>query len=110
VEPVSLRVIAGFARAHWLSREAYAPPPADIAAREEAIVAALNAAHAEALRARYGGETVKANEVGIVGIDCDGFDVRTNGTILRFDFDDCLPGADEARAAVAAAIRSADTR
>ena len=100
VEPVTLRAIAGFARAHWLSREAYAPPAGDLAEREAAVVAELNAAHGGALRALCRGDAAQAHAVEIVGIDCDGFDVRADDALVRFDFDECLPGADAARAAV----------
>jgi putative heme iron utilization protein len=106
IEPVSLRVIAGFAKAHWLSREAYAPPAGDLAAQEEAVVAHLNSLDAQALRALCGGHGKNSQQNEIIGVDCDGFDVRADGDILRFDFERCIPGADEARAAAAGMIRS----
>lgn len=110
IEPVSLRVIAGFAKAHWVSREAYAPPAGDLAAREEAIVAQLNSLPAQALRALCGGHGMNPQRVEIIGIDCDGFDARADGDILRFDFDRCIPGADEACTAAASKVRSARAR
>jgi heme iron utilization protein len=50
IEPVSLRVIAGFAKVHWVSREAYTPPAADFAAEETAMLDALNTRCAGAVR------------------------------------------------------------
>ena len=100
IEPVTLRVIAGFAQAHWLAREAYTPAASDLAAREEPLAAELNAAHAPALRALAMSRNSSAQESAIIGIDCDGFDVRAGGDMLRFDFDECVAGADEARAAI----------
>ena len=110
IEPVTLRVIAGFAKAHWVSREAYAPPAGDLAAREEAVVAQLNSLPAQALRALCGGRGKNPQQVEIIGIDCDGFDMRADGDILRFDFDRCVPGADEACAAAESEVRSARAR
>lgn len=110
IEPVTLRVIAGFAKAHWLSREAYAPPAGDLSEHEEAVVAHLNSLDGEALRAFCSGEGTPPRQVEIIGVDCDGFDVRADGDMLRFDFKRCLPGADEARAAVAGMLHTASAR
>jgi putative heme iron utilization protein len=107
VEPVSLRVIAGFARVHWVSREAYTPPAGDLAVREAAIVAQLNSLHVQALRALCGGEQRDTHVVEVIGVDCDGFDVRADGELRRFDFERCAAGADEACAAAAAVLRAA---
>jgi putative heme iron utilization protein len=100
IEPVTLRVIAGFAKAHWLSREAYAPPAGDLAAQEEAVVAQLNSLHAQELRALCGGHGGDPQHVEIIGVDGDGFDVRAGGDILRYDFERPIAGADEACAAI----------
>lgn len=104
IEPVTLRVIAGFARAHWLSREAYAPPAGDLAAREAALAAELNAGCAERLRALARKRNPGAREAGIVGIDCDGFDLQADSDILRFEFDECAAGAEEARSKIVALL------
>ena len=104
IEPVTLRVIAGFARAHWLSREAYTPAPDDLAAREEALAADLNATHAERLRELAHARDPGAHDAAVIGIDCDGFDVRAGGGILRFDFDDGVAGAAQARAKIVALL------
>ena len=104
IEPVTLRVIAGFAQAHWLAREAYAPAAGDLAACEETLVAELNAGCAERLRELARKQHPGAQEVGIVGIDCDGFDLRANGNIVRFDFDECAAGAKEAQSKIVALL------
>jgi heme oxygenase (biliverdin-IX-beta and delta-forming) len=107
IEPVTLRVIAGFAQAHWLSREAYTPAASDLAGREETIAAELNTEHAATLCALAVSRNSSAPESAIVGIDCDGFDVRAGGDTLRFDFDDCVADADAARARIAALLQQA---
>lgn len=38
----------------------------------------------------------------MIGIDCDGCDVRADGEILRFDFEPAVTTAEAARAALVA--------
>lgn len=103
IEPVTLRVVAGFGKIHWISREAYAPPAAALAEHEGEIIAQINRDHAQLLRdccrLQHQRMTVNAE---MVGIDCDGFDVRADGEILRFGFEGCISDAAQAHAALAA--------
>ena len=105
IEPVTLRVIAGFAKAHWLSREAYTPALDDLAAREEALAAELNARHGQRLLGLALARNASAQDAAIIGIDCDGFDVLAGSDILHFDFEDSVASADEAAARIAALLR-----
>jgi hypothetical protein len=105
-----LRVVAGFGKIHWVSREAYAPPASDLATREEALVSLLNARHGNDLRVLWGGGGSASRQAEIIGLDCDGFDVRAGGNIVRHDFDRSIAGADEVCAALTGIIRSARTR
>jgi putative heme iron utilization protein len=43
----------------------------------------------------------------MTGIDCDGFDVRADGDLLRFDFDAPVTTPDAARAALVELVRRA---
>jgi putative heme iron utilization protein len=43
----------------------------------------------------------------MLGIDCDGFDMRTDGDILRIDFPEGVMDAHQARAALVALARDA---
>jgi hypothetical protein len=43
----------------------------------------------------------------MVGIDCDGFDVRANDVMYRFDFESPIATAADARAALVALARAA---
>jgi hypothetical protein len=108
IVPVTLRVIAGFAKVHWLSREAYAPPAHTLHESEPDILAHMNADHADTLRLycrfRHAFDPVHLE---MIGIDCDGFDVRADGKFLRFDFDDVVTDAGQVRAALAALARQA---
>jgi hypothetical protein len=45
----------------------------------------------------------------MTGIDCDGFDVRADGRLLRFAFPDPVTNAGKAREALVAMARAART-
>lgn len=101
IVPVTLRAIAGFAKVHWVSREAYAPPANTLAADEPGILEHMNIDHAHTLvdYCRPQNITVK-EDVTMIGIDCDGFDVNADGKIVRFDFDAPVTDAQSVRAAL----------
>lgn len=87
IAPLELRFIAGFGAVRWLPASEFAPPPNTLAQAESDIVANLSAGHPDALRAccrRSLGSAV--NNVAVLGVDCDGFDVRADSVRLRFDF------------------------
>lgn len=108
IEPVTLRVVAGFGKVHWISREAYAPQGAALAAREDDILAHMNSDHAQTLREycrfHHGRD---ATDAVMVGVDCDGFDVRAGDGLLRFDFERTVTDADAARAELVKMARKA---
>ena len=87
ITPRALRSIGGFGDIHWISAESYAPSPNALAAAEDAIITHMNAEHAHNLRdyCRFYHQR-NADTADMIGIDCDGFDVRADGAILRFDF------------------------
>ena len=68
----------------------------------------MNADHAVALadycRHLHG---VTPTEVLMVGIDCDGFDVRADGRLLRCEFGEPVTNAGKAREALVAMARDA---
>ena len=43
----------------------------------------------------------------MTGIDCDGFDVRADGALLRFDFEAPLTAPDQVRSALVALVHRA---
>lgn len=104
-----VRFIGGFGKIHWIRPERYAPPavPA-LAEAEDGILAHMNADHAHNLRdyCRHG-HGVEALDVAMIGIDCDGFDVRADGHVLRFDFPEMVHDAASARAALVELARQA---
>lgn len=101
ITPRALRFIGGFGDIHWVSTESYAPPPNALAVHEDAIITHVNVEHARNLRdyCRFRHQR-NADSAVMVGIDCDGFDVRADGAILRFDFAQPVTDAATARQAL----------
>ena len=103
ITPRAIRFIGGFGDIRWIGADHYAPLPSQLAAQEEAIVAHMNRDHAHTLRdyCRFYHQR-DADRAVMIGIDCDGFEVRADGTILRFEFDDAVTDALLAREALVA--------
>uniref|UniRef100_D5WZB5 Pyridoxamine 5'-phosphate oxidase-related FMN-binding protein n=1 Tax=Thiomonas intermedia (strain K12) TaxID=75379 RepID=D5WZB5_THIK1 len=106
-----VRFIGGFGKIHWIRPERYTPPAAPaLAAAEEGILAHMNADHAHNLREYcrhvHGVEVLDA---AMVGIDCDGFDVRADGHVLRVNFPEPVLDAEAARAALVELAKQART-
>lgn len=102
------RYIGGFGNIHWIDGAALASPPNALEEAETGILSHMNADHADSLRGYcrhvHG---VDAESALMVGIDTDGFDVRADGRLLRFPFENPVTDATEARAALVALSRAA---
>jgi len=87
-QPLALHWIGGFGDIQWIPAEAYRPPSSDLAKSEADIIAHMNADHAAAMRdyCRFVHQR-EVLDVELAGVDCDGFDVRADGALLRFDFE-----------------------
>jgi len=108
IVPQALRFIGGFGDIRWVSPTDYAPPENSLIEQEDSIISSINLEPSHKLRdyCRFFHE--RNPEVAIVaGIDCDGFDVRADGALLRFDFEQPVTGAASAREALAALARKA---
>lgn len=101
IEPVRIRWIGGFGKIHWVEPPTYLLDEFPLAAQEDAILAHMNADHRDSLSdyCRHG-HGVEAGDEEMIGIDPDGFDVRADGRILRFDFPDLVTDAQGARTAL----------
>ncbi|MDW8322856.1 MAG: DUF2470 domain-containing protein [Burkholderiales bacterium] len=101
IEPVRIRYIGGFGRIHWVEPQDYLLPEGPLAEQEAGILAHMNADHPHNLRdyCRHV-HGVEPQTVEMVGIDPDGFDVRADGRLLRFDFPAPIADANAARAAL----------
>lgn len=103
IVPQTLRYIGGFGNIHWIDAEDYVVPPCPLIEQEETVIARMNSDHKESMR-RYCQHLhqCSAEDVEMPGIDCDGFDVRANGRLLRFDFSEPVQDAQQAHKALAA--------
>jgi putative heme iron utilization protein len=107
VDPVQIRFIEGFGSLHWIAGDRYLPLPGEVPDAEASILEHMNQDHRDALRAycrhAYGRE---AERIEMIGIDCDGFDVRADDRLLRFAFEQPIATATQARAALVALARA----
>jgi putative heme iron utilization protein len=108
IVPVTLRAIAGFAKVHWVSREAYAPPPNTLAMDEPGILEHMNTDHAHTLLdyCRLQG-VADVRSATMIGVDCDGFDLNADGRLVRFDLEAPVIDAQAMRAALVALAKKA---
>jgi putative heme iron utilization protein len=102
------RYIAGFGKMGWLEGQAFQVPSNPLFMEEADILAHMNADHADNLKAYCQHfHQVQANTVEMIGIDCLGFDVRTDAeTRLRFQFETAISNAYEARMALVAMAKA----
>lgn len=106
IAPIAIRHIGGFGKIHWVKAENYAVSPYSLIEQEEDVIAHMNADHKDTMRCccRHFHQH-EATDVEMLGIDCDGFDVLTNGRLLRFDFPEPVLDAQQARQALLALSR-----
>ncbi len=71
--PKAIRYIGGFGNIHWVKAENYLVPPYPLVAEEDTLLDELNA------------KRTAAQGI-LIGIDCDGYDLRTGERIVRHDF------------------------
>lgn len=100
IRPLAIRYIGGFGRIHWVSPEEFTVPAHALPAQEDGILAHMNADHRDSLRSYCLTRGFDAADVEMIGIDCDGFDVRADGRVLRFDFAEPVLDAQRARTAL----------
>jgi len=95
------RFIGGFGNIHWIAGADLHSPANHLAEQESDILEHMNTDHAGSLLAYcrhvHG---LEAKEAVMVGIDTDGFDVRADGSLLRFNFETPITNAQEARVAL----------
>lgn len=101
IVPQAIRYIGGFGNIHWVKAEDYALAPYQLIEQEDEVIAHMNADHRESMQhycAHF--HQRQAQEVEMLGIDCDGFDVNADGRVLRFDFPEPVLDAQQARTAL----------
>ncbi len=102
------RYIAGFGKMSWMAGVDMTPPANQLATVETDIIEHMNNDHMDSLAAycKYF-HGFDAQRVEMLGIDCDGFDVKAennvkNSQILRFQFESPISDAAMVRTALVA--------
>jgi heme iron utilization protein len=99
IEPRAVHYIGGFGNIQWFEREGYLVKHTGINERENEVVTHMNEDHRRALKEyclRY--HNAQVDEVTMINVDCDGFDVRANNETLRIAFPSPVTDAGQARA------------
>ena len=87
IRPIAIRYIGGFGRIHWVTMENYfISHAAAFAKREPILLEELNSQHQDGLRQLLLRQGIEADKPLVVGLDCDGLDVRSSGQLWRLDF------------------------
>jgi putative heme iron utilization protein len=100
IVPFAIRYIGGFGDIHWVKADNYRVPIYALIAAESAVLAEFDANQLNALALSTG--IVESKEIALIGVDCDGFDLRIDGRIFRSDFTEVVTDAIQARAAILA--------
>jgi putative heme iron utilization protein len=105
------RYIAGFGKMGWLEGNDFQIPSNPLFTEEAGILAHMNQDHTENLKAYCQHfHQVSPSTARMIGIDSLGFDIRTApDQILRFQFDQPITNAQEARAALVAMAKQCRT-
>ena len=106
------RYIAGFGKMSWMEGISITPAANQLAEVESSIIEHMNADHAESMKlyCKYF-HGVEPSLVDMLGIDCDGFDVKAinnnDELVLRFNFEEPISDAATARSALVAVSKIA---
>lgn len=101
IEPQHVRFIEGFGGIHWIADTAYLAPAVPLTDAESDILIHMNQDHVEAMQL-YCAHVHDAHPqtVTMIGIDQDGFDLRADDSVLRFEFPDPISTPGDARKAL----------
>ena len=108
IMPQSLRYIGGFGKIHWIKADSYLVPPYPLIQQENDVISHMNTDHRDTMR-HYCQHfhKIEVLNVEMLGIDCDGFDVRADEKILRFYFPETVLDAQQARNSLVSMSREA---
>lgn len=100
IVPFAIRYIGGFGDIHWVKADNYRLSSYPLIAEETALLTDLDTAQLNILARTLGSSDAKENT--LIGVDCDGFDLRIDGKVFRSDFAEIVLDAAQARAAIIA--------
>ena len=87
ITPQAIRFIGGFGNIHWVKAENYIVPNYALIAEEDALLEELNAKRTAA-------------QGMVIGVDCDGYDVREGDKVSRSKIAEMMLDASQARVAM----------
>jgi len=98
IEPLKARYIAGFGEIRWIAGGDLRPPLTDLQERETEVIAHMDPETVARLARRLAPTVTSAgSRAALVGVDCDGADLRVNDRMVRTDFPEPVLGAEAAR-------------
>jgi putative heme iron utilization protein len=108
IQPTAIRHIGGFGKIHWITIKDYTVPAYPLIDQEDGVIAHMNADHRHTMQ-KYCRHIhhLDADNVEMLGIDCDGFDVKADKKLLRFNFSEAVLDAQQARKALVAMAKEA---
>ena len=83
IVPEAIRYIGGFGNIHWV-KAGYTVASYPLIEQEDDILAKVNTEHETAIRRHTAQDNLNAE---LIGIDCDGFDIRAGEKTLRIQSD-----------------------
>lgn len=103
IEPEQVRFIEGFGGIHWVPGNSYVAPATPLNDSEEDILQHMNADHRDTMGLYCQHiHHYTPRSATMIGIDLDGFDLRTDGQVHRFEFPGSVTTPGEARKALIA--------
>ena len=98
ITPLALRYIGGFGDIHWVKAENYSLAPYPLIDEEDRLLDEINRNHRATLAAQHA-QPDRSN-VTLIGVDCDGYDLRAGDKTWRGEFTELTLDAAQARNAL----------
>ncbi|MDD4911318.1 MAG: pyridoxamine 5'-phosphate oxidase family protein [Sideroxydans sp.] len=98
IVPFAIRYIGGFGDIHWVKTDNYRMSTYPLISEEDSLITELDAEQRNTLAQALG--IADCKNIDLMGIDCDGFDLRIDNKIFRSDFAEVVLDATQARAAM----------
>ncbi len=98
IVPIAIRYIGGFGDIHWVKADNYQLQIYPLIAEESALLDEFDTERHRAVARSLG--IIDAKNIELIGVDCDGFDLRIDAKTYRSDFDEMALDTAHARAAI----------
>ncbi len=102
IAPFAIRYIGGFGDIHWVKTDNYRLQSYPLISEEPSLLSEFDNSQLNTLAQVLGLTATK--EIELVGVDCDGFDLRIDGKVYRSDFAEVMLETTQARTAILARV------